>query len=153
MEIIAKRTKNSEVSIFRLYLLRLMYLLLSVGLGIMMWPGILNPPMDLPHINTAARSLLGAITLLALLGIRYPLKMMPLLFFEMLWKSIWLLAFALPRWSAGTMDQNMQGELYSYIFTVIILTVILPWPYIFKEYIRDHGDRWRRQARHDESHS
>lgn len=126
MDMIAKNGKNSDVSIFRLYLLRLMYLLLSVGLGIMMWPGILNPPIDLPHINTAARSLLGAITLLALLGVRYPLKMMPLLFFEMLWKSIWLLAFALPRWSAGTMDQNMQGELYSYIFTVILLAVVLP---------------------------
>lgn len=153
MDIISSSTKNSEVSIFRLYLLRLAYLLLSIGLGIMMWPGILNPPMDLPHINTAARSLLGAITLLALLGVRYPLKMMPLLFFEMLWKSIWLLAFALPRWSAGTMDQNMQGELYSYIFTVIILAVVLPWPYVFKEYIKDHGDMWRRQTRHDEPHS
>ena len=115
----------------------------------------------LPRINicggltrhTAARSLLGAITLLALLGIRYPLKMMPLLFFEMLWKSIWLLAFALPRWSAGTMDQNMQGELYSYIFTVIILAVVLPWPYVFNEYIRSQGDRWKKQTQHDEPYS
>ena len=145
--------ENSEVSIFRLYLLRLAYLLLSVGLGIMMWPGIINPPMDLPHINTAARSLLGAITLLALLGVRYPLKMMPLLFFEMLWKSIWLLAFALPRWSAGTLDQNMQGELYSYIFTVIILALVLPWPFVFKEYVSGHGDRWSRQTRQDIPHS
>lgn len=153
MDMIAKGAKNSEVSLFRLYLLRFAYLLLSVGLGMMMWPGILNPPMDLPHINTAARSLLGAITLLALLGIRYPLKMMPLLFFEMLWKSIWLLAFALPRWSAGTMDQNMQGELYSYIFTVIILAAVLPWPYVFKEYIQGCGDRWKKQTRQDETYS
>ena len=153
MDIIAKSTNDSEVSIFRLNLLRLVYLLLSVGLGIMMWPGILNPPMDLPHINTAARSLLGAITLLALLGVRSPLKMMPLLLFEMLWKCIWLLAFALPRWSAGTLDQNMQGELYSYIFTVVLLAVALPWPFVFKEYLRGHGDRWRRQTQHHESHS
>jgi hypothetical protein len=78
--------------------------------------------------------------------------MMPLLFFEMLWKSIWLLAFALPRWSAGTMDQNMQEELYSYVFTVIILAVVLPWPYVFKEYIKGHGDQWRRQTQHEGLH-
>ncbi len=149
----AKSHRIAEVSILRIYLLRLAYLILSVGLGIMMWPGILNPPMDLPHINTAARSLLGAITLLSLLGIRYPLKMIPLLLFEMLWKFIWLLAFALPRWSAGTMDPIMTDELYSYILTVIILGLILPWTYIFKEYLRVPGDGWRWNKRHDEIHS
>jgi hypothetical protein len=109
----------------------------------MIWPGVLNPPTDLPHLNTAVRSLLGAISLLALLGVRYPLKMIPLLLFEMLWKSIWLLAFALPRWSAGTLDQNMQEEFYNFIATVIIVAVILPWPYVVAEYVRNRGDRWR----------
>ena len=30
----------SEVSTFRLYLLRAMYLLIAVGLAIMIWPGL-----------------------------------------------------------------------------------------------------------------
>jgi hypothetical protein len=32
-----------EVSMFRLYVLRAMYLFTVVGLGVFLWPGIINP--------------------------------------------------------------------------------------------------------------
>ena len=63
-----------EVSTFRLYLLRATYLLIVVGLGFTIWPGILHPPKDLALMPGVVRSLLGAVSLLAILGIRYPLK-------------------------------------------------------------------------------
>ncbi len=80
----------SEVSIFRIYLLRARYLLIAVGLAIMIWPGILSPPENLSHMGSVVRSVLGAVSLLAALGIRYPVKMLPLLFFELVWKCIWV---------------------------------------------------------------
>jgi hypothetical protein len=139
-------TETAGVSTFRLYLLRSFYLLLFVGLAVMIWPGIIRPPSDLPHLKAVVRSVLGAISLLALLGVRYPLKMLPLLFFELVWKSIWLLAFALPRWSAGQLDQTMQGELYDFISTVVLGAVVLPWGYVITQYVRVPGDRWRKRA-------
>ena len=33
----------NEVSLFRLYVLRAMYLFIVVGLGVYLWPGVLNP--------------------------------------------------------------------------------------------------------------
>lgn len=54
----------SEVSIFRLYLLRAMYLLIAVGLGITIWPGLLSPPDNLSHMAGVVRSVLGAVSLL-----------------------------------------------------------------------------------------
>lgn len=82
-----------EVSIFRLYLLRAAYLLLVVGLGITVWPTMIHHPQwTLWH--GVGKSMLAAISVLAILGIRYPLKMLPLLFFEVTWKSIWLVAIA-----------------------------------------------------------
>ena len=33
----------NEVSLFRLYVLRAMYLFIVVGLGIYLWPGVLDP--------------------------------------------------------------------------------------------------------------
>ena len=73
---------------FRLYVLRAMYVFMFVGLAIVKWPTILKPPPGLSNSGSVVGSVLGAISLLALLGIRYPLKMLPLLFFEFLWKFI-----------------------------------------------------------------
>jgi len=39
----------TEVSTFRLYLLRATYLLIAVGMGVQIWPGILQHPSDLEH--------------------------------------------------------------------------------------------------------
>ena len=91
----------SEVSLARLYLLRGTYLLFAVGLGSAIWPEIVNHPLAAHGIAT---SLLAGLSALWALGIRYPLKMLPLLLFELVWKSIWLIAFALPLWSAHQMD-------------------------------------------------
>jgi hypothetical protein len=101
----------SEVSTLRLYLLRAMYLLITVGLGITIWPGIISPPENLSHMASVVRSVLGAVALLALLGIRYPLKMLPLLLFELLWKSIWVIAFGLPLWLDQKLDANTSETL------------------------------------------
>jgi hypothetical protein len=53
-----------QVSMFRLYVLRAMYVFMFVGLALVKWPGILNPPPGLSN----AGSVLGAISLLALLN-------------------------------------------------------------------------------------
>ncbi|MEZ4869498.1 MAG: hypothetical protein R3C14_49700 [Caldilineaceae bacterium] len=73
----------SDVSTFRIYLLRAMYLFIAVGLTVQKWIGILNPPADIPHTGTVVGSVLGAVTLLALLGIRNPRELLPLLFFKL----------------------------------------------------------------------
>jgi hypothetical protein len=96
----------SEVPIFKLHLLRAMYLFVALGLAIFKLPGIFHPPENMSHMGSVVLSMLGAVAVLAVLGIRYPLKMLPLLFFELLWKSIWVLAFGVPLWSARQLDPN-----------------------------------------------
>jgi hypothetical protein len=66
----------SEVSTFRLYLLRAMYLFMAVGLAIFELPALLHPE-NLSRLDRVVLSVLGAFALLAVLGIRYPLKMLP----------------------------------------------------------------------------
>jgi hypothetical protein len=88
----------SDVSTFRLYLLRAMYVFVFVGLAIVKWPGIFNPPPGLSNTGSVVGSVLLAISLLAVLGIRHPLKMLPLLFFEFLWKAIWVRVGGSPHW-------------------------------------------------------
>ncbi len=103
----------SEVSTFRLYLLRAMYVFTFVGLVIFRWPGILNPPPGISNAGTVVGMVLGAMSLLAALGIRYPLKMLPLLFFELLWKVMWVLVWGLPLWWTQQLGPDSQQTLIS----------------------------------------
>ena len=131
-----------EVSILRLYLMRAMYLLISVGLGFTIWPQILHHPTPWSLWHGVGCSLLGAVSILALLGIRYPLKMLPVFFFELIWKSIWLLAVALPLWISNQMDADNLETAQNCLMAVIIPFVI-PWRYVWVNYVKMRGDRWR----------
>jgi hypothetical protein len=135
-----------EVSTFRLYLLRATYLLIVVGLGFTIWPGILHPPKDLALMRGVVRSLLGAVSLLAILGIRYPLKMLPLLFFELVWKSIWILAFGLPLWSAHQLDPDTRETLNACLMGIVLFPLVIPWRYVLASYVKAPGDGWGRRA-------
>ena len=133
----------NEVSVFRLYLLRAGYLLLVVGLGLTVWPSILNPAKSWELMHGVVVAMLGAMGLLALLGLRYPLQMLPLLFFELVWKSIWLIVVALPLWSAHQMDAGALETANECLIAVVFL-IVIPWRYVAANYLSAPGDRWRR---------
>src|SRR5919206_2411456 len=137
---------GSEVSTFRLYLLRAMYAFMFVGLALTRWPGILNPPAGISNAATVVGSVLAAISLLALLGIRYPLKMLPLLFFELLWKVLWVLMWGLPLWSSQQLAPDSEQTLISALVGVVLVPLAMPWGYVFKQYVRAPGDRWGKQV-------
>src|ERR1700674_4097530 len=109
-------TVESEVSLARLYVLRATYLLLVVGLGATIVPPLIN---HAPMARGVIPSLLGGVWLLAFIGLKYPLQMLPLLMFEFAWKTIWLLAFGLPQWSAGQMPPTFAEDFRSIVFGVI----------------------------------
>ena len=136
-------SSTTEVSTLRLYLLRGAYLLIAVGLAVFIWPGIVSPPANLSHMATVVRSLLGAVGLLALLGVRYPLKMLPILLFELVWKAIWILAFGLPLWQAGGLDENTRATLSECLMGVVVVLIVMPWGHLLRHYGRTPGDRWR----------
>jgi hypothetical protein len=78
-----------SVSLPRLYLLRLGYLVVAVGLALTKWPLIINHDRPWPLFEGVETCMLVALSLLAFLGLRYPLQMLPILLFELAWKLIW----------------------------------------------------------------
>lgn len=130
---------EGEVSLFRLYVLRAMYLLLVVGLGAVIVPEILSHE---PTSRGVIPSLLGALWLLAFLGLRYPLTMLPLLMFELAWKLIWMLAYGLPQWSSGQQPPTFAEDFFNIALGAILLFVI-PWGYVWRHYVKRPGARWR----------
>ena len=136
----------SEVSTFRLYLLRAMYLLMAVGLAIFELPALLHPE-NLSRLDSVVLSVLCAFALLAVLGIRYPLKMLPLLFFVLLWKSVWVLAFGLPLLLLSDgLDPNTSETLFACLMGIVLVLLVTPWGYVLKHYLKVPGDQWGRQV-------
>lgn len=136
----------TEVSTFRLYLLRAMYMFMFVGLAITRWPGIFNPPPGISNAGTVVGSVLLALSILAVLGLRYPLKMLPLLFFELLWKVMWVVGWGIPLWFTQQLAPDSQLTLISALVGVVLVPLTVPWGYIFKQYMKAPGDRWGKQV-------
>jgi hypothetical protein len=132
----------NEVSVFRLYVLRATYLLIVVGVGTMIWPLLLDSPETAEHFRGVTWCLLSTVALLALLGIRYPLKMLPLLFFELIWKATWVIAIGLPLRSAGRLEGAFSETWFANVMGLVIFPLVIPWGYVVRRYIREPGDRW-----------
>lgn len=129
-----------EVSLARLYVLRATYLLMVVGLGATVVPGIVDH--DLESRGVVA-SLLGGLWVLAIFGLRHPLRMLPLLLFEFSWKVIWLFSFGLPQRSAGQLPPTFAGDFPAITFGVILMPLVIPWGYVWRHYVKERGARWR----------
>jgi hypothetical protein len=131
----------TDVSLFRLYGLRAAYLFLSAGLVVTIWPLLINHPPQWPLMNSVVVSMLAALSVLAAMGIRYPLQMLPILLFELTWKAVWLTAVALPLWSANQLDGRTWQSVKECLMAVILVPLI-PWKYVIAHYVMRPGERW-----------
>lgn len=129
----------------RLVLLRAMYLFMTVGLLLVVWPVIFSPPDWIAGPTSVIRALLGALAVLCAVGIRYPVQMLPILLFELLWKTIWLLASALPMWLHGGLDPYAAETVFECLFGIVLVPIALPWPYVIARYVRAPAEPWRAQ--------
>ena len=133
------------VSLTRLYLLRAVYLIIAVGLGLVVWPGVIHHDQPWGTMQGFVNCMLAAFGLLCALGIRYPLQMLPVLLWDLTWKTLWLLVVALPAWRAGPLDQAMMENLLA-VGMVVIIPLAMPWGHVVNQYLKQPGDRWRRSA-------
>jgi hypothetical protein len=133
----------NEITTLRLYLLRAMYLLIAAGLAMTVWPHIVSPPDLVAGPKSVIRALLGALALMSLLGLRYPLQLLPLLLFELLWKLIWVIASALPAWLGPGLNDYASETLFACLVGVVLVPVVIPWGYVIQRYARSPAEPWR----------
>lgn len=130
----------NQPSVIRLNLLRACYALMFVGLGITVWPQVLFGAADLPLMAGATNALLAALGLTCGLGLIAPLRMLPLLLFEVAWKLIWTVSVALPLWLSGRFTAEAGDILFAVAFVVPFLFII-PWRYACSSFTRP--EPWR----------
>src|SRR5215471_8090032 len=139
---VASRGSRPEFSLFRLYALRIFYLVMAGGLGVYIWPAVIHHTNEFAATRGIQFALLAGLGATAALGLRYPVQMLPILLFELIWKAIYLTAFALPLWSAHQINAATAEDIKAVLMVVIFIPFI-PWRYVFANYVLKHGDRWK----------
>lgn len=97
----------------------------AIGVSIILWA--ISPDDATPYGVTC--TLLAAVSVLAAVGIRYPLQVLPILLFEIIWKSIWLISVELPLWSVNRFDTRTSETVRDCLVAVILIPLI-PWRHV-----------------------
>ncbi len=131
---------DAKVPLWRLHVLRANYLIWAVA-----GPFLALPPLfdHSPTERGMVQSMMAGLWVMGILGLRYPLQMLPIFLFEFAWKTIWLLAFGLPQWFAGSESPRLNADLIGIGNGPILFGLIIPWGYVYRHYIRQPAERWR----------
>lgn len=129
------------VAPWRVIALRVIYLLIALGLSRFVWEQLLFEAADMAAMTGVAKSMMAALVILCLFGLRYPLDLLPVLIFELAWKALWMLFFALPaalydRWTASI--ENLFYECVG----VVILLALIPWNYVWARWVTRSSEPW-----------
>lgn len=120
----------------KIYLLRLLYVLMFVVLGSEVWAHIFTHDGPWNSDEAVAWSVFAGFSVLAALGIVRPLKMLPLLLLEIFYKVLWLILVAYPLWSNDRLAGSPAEErVYAFLWVVLPI-VAMPWKYAFDHYVR-----------------
>lgn len=118
----------------RIVALRAMYLVVVAGIAVYLLPPMLSrPPASMS--GGIVDCMLVAFWALCIPGLLHPLRLLPVLMWELGWKATWLLAVALPAWRAGRLDDAMTGNVVA-CAPALLLLVVIPWRWVFARYLR-----------------
>ena len=118
-----------------IFLLRLLFILTFLLAGKDSWTHILAFKSSWNHIEAAAWCMWAVYSTLTVLGIIHPLKLLPLVLFEIFYKVLWLILVAYPLWSTNQLIGSPAEEM-TYVFLWVVLPIIAtPWKYVFENYI------------------
>ena len=131
----------SDISLLRLYLLRGCYLLLAVGLGVQVFPRLMSVTANFSFYGGVVDVMLAALAVTSIIGLFAPIKMLPILLFEIVWKVLWFAVVLIPRWRAETLDETLIANIFP-IALVLPFIVVFPWRYAIRE-VQYNTDRWR----------
>jgi len=107
----------------------------GTGLGIILIPNQMKSMFGLPSQDPMISGVVGSVflafALLSILGLRSPLKFVPVLLLQLCYKLIWFIGVILPLWIQG------QLPIYAISFIAIFASYIIgdliaiPFPYVF----------------------
>ena len=130
---------DQEVSLARLYAIRAAALLGVYGL----FSTVMTLVDPAPDERGMLKAMVSGLWVMSLITIRYPLKMLTVLLFELVWKLLWLIFFGIPQWWTGVGSPRLSEDLWSIGAFPIVCILIIPWGYVWRHYVKEPAERWR----------
>lgn len=118
----------------QIYMLRLVFLLTFVFIGMFSWTTIINHDGEWKPVNAVAFSIWAAYSTLSILGILKPLKMLPIIALQVFYKIVWLIIVAYPLWTSGKLIGSDAEQMTMDFMWVVLPIVAMPWVYFFKSF-------------------
>jgi hypothetical protein len=86
-------------------------------------------------VNAAAWCMWGSYSVISFIGIMRPLKMLPIVLFEIVYKIMWLAVVSYPLWLKNELAGSPAEEM-TYVFIWVIFPIVaMPWRYFFRTFI------------------
>ncbi|MTI20048.1 hypothetical protein E1176_03350 [Fulvivirga sp. RKSG066] len=134
-------TTLSAISIkvpnWRLHFMRGLFFLNFISLALDNWSTILFPQGQMDTLTGVTISFWAAFSLLNLFGIRFPLKFVPILLLQLLYKSAWIIGTYLPAQNSGSLDEDLRSFFWVCIAGIALNLLIIPWKFVYVEYLKD----------------
>lgn len=116
--------------------LRLFFLLMLVFVAPFAWRVLLTHERPWDPVRAVAFAAWATYPTLALFGLLHPLRWLPLMFFTIGYKTLWLALVAWPLWQAGALWGTPTGEIAGSFLALPLLVMVVPWGYAWKRYFR-----------------
>ena len=106
----------------------------GLGLGIIIAPStatfLLGVSCDVAQYGIIG-SVYFAFGVLSILGLRYPLRFVPVLLLQLVYKLAWLIGIALPLFLQGRLPESEAPTVIIFVITVALDLVAIPFRYLF----------------------
>lgn len=122
-----KPDRHDGVPALNVFLLRAMFFLMATFLAVDVWRAILTHEGPWNPIEASAWCFWLGFSLLAIVGIFKPTKLLPIVLLEIVYKLIWLVLVAVPVWFLGEPSAQGFGTV-AFAFALVLLPIVaMPW--------------------------
>lgn len=128
------RSEPCGLSKARLYVMRALYLLTGALFGFQVWTALITSFGEFEALEGVAYSYWGALCVLMRIGVRFPVKMLPVLLMQFLYKAIWLIFVGYPLLGAGMADANLDDLMSPMQLGVLLDIIAIPWLFVVRNY-------------------
>ena len=119
----------------QIFAMRVGYVLVLVTVGNIAWSRILQHQGGWDPVVAAAMSMWAGSSVLSVFGLIHPLRWLPIVLFEIAYKSIWLAIVAYPLWSSDRLSGS-PAEAMTYAFLWVVVPIgATPWGYVLRTYV------------------